>query len=438
MSIPDKLTAKASAATNNVVMLMTNPYSDYNLTATGYPDGTAIMSAVQRKYARTTIQNPFTLAAGETWGFHIFATPLHFATDLIPATVSNNSFVYSSSPAPLRLGPLNVTYFRYTAMGNVAEHNTQCLGQIRSSNNTNEAQIRTVSFGYELHNTTAELTKSGSLTVYRAPSNYHDIHGYIQVTPAGTTSPFSAAYINQTPASLDKATNYPNTRTFEAKEGVYSVCLPHPHNTFSPSIKSNIVLGSGHSDIAAAIAYTGIDTGPTVSHSPLSCTGVFSSRYSTEQTFILDYRQVLEILPSPTDLVDLSYASTCPDLDPIALKIYKRMHNKIPPGVPVGQNASGDWARTLVNIAKSILPGIAAIPGPIGRIAAIASPIVGVVDRAINPTVDSYNRMITTQAPLKPSNAIARRAMKPRNTNLQSLIKKRLAANMKKRKHSKQ
>jgi hypothetical protein len=323
-------------------------------------------------------------------------------------------------------------------VGVIIDGSTQSLGSIRGSSNANDAQIRTVSFGYELHNTTAELTKSGSLTVYRAPSNYHEVHGYTVITPGGTVSPFSATYINQTPASLERATNYPNTRTFEARQGVYSVCLPHPHNKFSPSIKSNIVLASGNNDTNAAIAYVGVDAGPTASHSPMSCTGVFSSKYSTEQTFTLDFRQVLEILPSPTDAIDLSYASTCPDMDTVALKIYKRMYNKIPPGVPVGQNASGDWARTLVAIAKSILPGIAAIPGPVGRIAAIASPIVGAVDQAINSTVDSYNRMITTKAPLKPSNAVAKRAAKPQATNLQALIKKRLAANMKKRKRSKQ
>ena len=53
--------------TSNTLMLVTDPYHDYNLSATGYPDGSAIMSAIQRRYSRNTIANPFTLTTGQTW-----------------------------------------------------------------------------------------------------------------------------------------------------------------------------------------------------------------------------------------------------------------------------------------------------------------------------------------------------------------------------------
>ena len=139
--------------------------------------------------------------------------------------------------------PLNVQFFKYDAGGAIIDSITIALGSSSPYNNGNASQVRTVSFGYELHNTTAEINRSGSLTVYRAPPNYHDVNLFSKRD--GVVSPFGARHINQLPDSIETATNYPNTRTWEAAKGVYSVCLPSPHNTFSMSIPSNFMLQTG-------------------------------------------------------------------------------------------------------------------------------------------------------------------------------------------------
>lgn len=388
MSIPDKI-PQVSPETSNTLMLLTDPYHDYNLKAAGYPDGSAIMSAVQRRYDRYTLANPFALTAGQTWSFHIYATPLHFRDNFSAASSQGNTITVTTG-GDVMIGPLNIAYFKYDVGGAMIESKVVALGADNPYKNTNEAQIRTVSFGYELHNTTAEIQRAGSVTVYRAPSNYHEVHMYMK--EGAIVQPFSATFINQMPHSLGIATNYPNTRTWEAAKGVYSVCLPHPTNTFSPSLPSNFILQGGGLANSVVCAYNSsyTTTKASITHSPLSCTGVFSSRYSAEQTFTLDFRQILEILPGPSDTMDLSFASTCPQLDSTCIKMYKRMYTQIPPGVPVSFNAAGDWVRSIIRIAKNVLPTLSAFPGPVGKIAGIANMVAHSI-----PVPDTHNRTVT-------------------------------------------
>ena len=173
MSIPDKI-PNINRDTSNTLMLITDPYHDYNLSAVGYPDGSAIMSAIQRRYARTTIANPFTLTTGQTWAFHIYATPLHFVSNLSTATLAGNTLTIAG--ANVNQGPLNIQYFKYDGSGTIIDSQTVALGSVSPYTNASMSQVRTVSLGYEIHNTTAEIQRSGSLTVYRAPSNYHDVN----------------------------------------------------------------------------------------------------------------------------------------------------------------------------------------------------------------------------------------------------------------------
>lgn len=393
-SIPDKI-PNINKETSNTLMLVTDPYHDYNLSATGYPDGSAIMSAIQRRYSRNTIANPFTLTTGQTWAFHIYSTPLHFKHELSTGTLQGNTLVFGSGT--VFQGPLNVQFFKYDVGGALIDSITIALGSDSPYNNGNTSQVRTVSFGYELHNTTAEINRSGSLTIYRAPPNYHDVNLFSK--NAAVVRPFGAKHINQLPNSIETATNYPNTRTWEAAKGVYSVCLPSPQNPFSMSIPSNFMLQTG--TIPSNYAFQFYDSYETTrivpTHSPLSCTGVFSSKYSTDQTFTLDFRQILEILPTSNDPTDLSFASTCKPCDRLFMKMYKQMYTEIPPGVPVSMNAAGDWCRNIVKIAKTVLPAIGQVPGVIGNVAKVASPIVSLIDSKINKKLDTSNRTLTVK-----------------------------------------
>ena len=89
-------------------------------------------------------------------------------------------------------------------------------------------KVRYVSLGFELHNTTAQLYRSGSLTVYRVNESFEDYFGYIQRVAAGTWDDYATRIIASYPRNIDAAFRYPNTRTWEAEKGAYCVSLPFP------------------------------------------------------------------------------------------------------------------------------------------------------------------------------------------------------------------
>lgn len=264
------------------------------------------------------------------------------------------------------------------------------LGTYQVAVDNGDDSRRTVSLAFELHNTTAELYKAGSLTAYRLNSlatraDYMRSDG--AVPPKYSSMTFT--HLTTIPSTLAEANQLPNSRTWEASKGIYSVTLPSPSNTYSSQFFQNIGLSNGDALSSrnyliyakdASIAF------PAPSWSPASCTGVMSSLFAnSEQTFTLDYRQVLEYAPTPMSST-LPYATTSPECDLLFMKLYKRMINSIEPGVPVGFNSAGEWFRRILQLAKEQLPNlIHLLPPQYKTAAAAALPAVNaIVDKVVN------------------------------------------------------
>lgn len=388
MSIPSQIPNIPKIASEAITMV-TDPYHDYNLQISGYPDGTLLVSAVQRTAGRVDIKCPFVLAVGESWDFHVFTTELHADTKLTTGTFSSASSTVTvlASPTYEQVGPVNVLYRKYSGLGVVNGSVLVALSGLPLTGDMN--QRRTISLGFEIHNTTAELYKSGSLTVYRQPV----MEGYCDPTIniGGSYSYHHCKLLNQIPTDLDDIQRIPNTRTWEASEGAYCVCLPYFTNNISSIIRENVLIRAGISNNSVLLRGH-IATVPVspFTFSPLSCAGVMSSRFmNTEQTFILDYRQVIETVPSSDDISMMSFTTNAPPVDRVFLKLYKRMFNHIPPGVPVHFNSAGDWFRSIISIAKDMLPGIAAaLPGQVKPLGMAAVPLLtGLIDKALDKKV---------------------------------------------------
>lgn len=372
-----------SPESSEMIALITDPYHDFNLKNRGYPDGKALISTIKYYATRTTIACPFSLAAGETWSFHVFTTPYHYRSPLQYATYSGTL----TKGVPEQIGPVNILHIKWSAAGAVAASSFSVLGAsaVGSASQAVADQTRTVSLGFEIHNTTANIYKSGSLTVYRTP--YQEALINLPCAPS-PYSEFTGHIVGTIPHSLQAASQLPNTRTWEAEAGAYCVALPAPDNAFSTTLPSNTLLVGG-------LALNGVflerwpgesTTSALTSWSPLACAGVISSQYSdTNQTFALDMRQVLEIQPN-TGSSELQYATTAPSTDAAFLKIYKRMFNRIPPGVPVGFNSAGEWFRRILLIVKDVIPSVvSALPPNAQAIAQAALPIVNnLVDKAVS------------------------------------------------------
>lgn len=377
-STPVKVPAIPSQ-TQNMLSLVTDPYHDFNMRAQGYPDGLSTVSAVQRHYGATTVQCPFTLAAGETWSFHIYTTALHQINTFDTGTwVSGNLTAYANNQ--ITMGPIMIQYIKYQSDGSIAMQQFKTLpaqGALTQANYG--SKYRYVSFGFELHNTTAALYRSGSLTVYRANEQYEPYYGYIQRASGAAFDDYSTLVVGSYPRNIDDAYRYPNTRTWEAEKGAYCVALPFPNNNFGRADGSNIMIKNYDGAGGMAMYRRVGGTNPlSLSASPLANVGVISSRFSdNEQTFTLDFRSVIEIAPDMTDTQTLMFATTSPSVDRAFLKLYKGMFNNIPPGVPVGFNDAGEWFRRILQIAKAVAPTILPfLPPQVRTVATIALPAI--------------------------------------------------------------
>lgn len=377
--------------TMEYISMVTDPYHDRNLRVTGFPDGNTMVSAVKRYARQHSIACPFPLQTGEKWQFHIFTTPLHRITEFHSCQLVGNIIPNLHNATDIsRVGPVNVYYQRLDASGNVSATLFVPLGLTENSYQNGRDSCRTVSLAFELHNTTAELYKAGSLTSYRLNS-LATRADYMRSDGAAPPkySHMAFTHLTTVPVTLADANQLPNSRTWEASKGIYSVTLPSPTNTYSSQYFQNIGLSNGDPLGQRSYLIYAKDaniTFPAPSWSPASCTGVMSSAFANvEQTFTLDYRQVLEFAPTPMSET-LPYATTSPECDLLFMKLYKRMINSIEPGVPVGFNSAGEWFRRILQLAKEQLPNLIHLLPPQYKTAATAAlPAVNaIVDKVVN------------------------------------------------------
>lgn len=417
MSIPELVSKTISPATNNALSLVTDPYHDYNLRATGYPDGLTTISAIKTYKERVSIICPFILGPGDTWYFHVHTTPLHASANMEDVHIQGNTIAFDGLPGSRQyLGPVNISYFRLNA-GSVVEKRIVPLGQDVSLLPHRKTQRRTVSLGFEIHNTSAELYKSGSLTIYRTPVVDSSVDLWLSnnSTPSPSYVPYHSNMIASLPGSISQANLMPNSRTWEASRGAYCVALPSPNNTMSNTYCNNMILTIDGTTYALHGTGDVASVKSNATYSPLANVGVYSSQYSdTNQTFMLDIRQILELIPSPEDVVNMQYASSAPKEDTSFLKLYRAMFNQIPPGVYVAKNASGDWFRHIISIAKQYIPAVlAASPHP--AVQALSVPTAGVL-QFLDGRFATKKQLANTQVP-GPSNQQTKTKTTTKNQN---------------------
>lgn len=352
---------KITQETMDQIAMVTDPYHDKNLRLSGYPDGLSVTSTLRRQAGQTTISCPFPLTAGLSWDFLVFTTPMHYKTPMQRRQsqgVANGLF--GSSIMRLMVGPVNVLYRLYDKDGNMTNWQVTPLGD--DLDNQSMGPTRTVALAYELHNTTAEIYKSGSLTSYR--NNVECDRVDLMMNSQVMDIPISLTRLLTLSPTLERVQMLPNCRTWEASDGVYSVSLPTPDNPYCSSSFQNICIYNGL-EIEDDIWCFSTDRETTMPcWSKLSTTGTLSSKITNvHQTFTLDYRQVLEIAPiigSPL----LAYATTSPARNPVFLELYEKIFNSLECAVPVHYNSAGEWFRRISRLVKEHLPTVISILPP--------------------------------------------------------------------------
>lgn len=428
-----------------------DPFHDYELGLTGYPDRDASKTVTQEvRYTYDLAKPPVTAAipAGN-WDAHIFFSPIQMVSNnaqsmsgLQRQTRQIFGFTGANYPAGATIDNIDVAQpavsgstaatvdifdtftvqsgapnFRGIPNGSLPLSTlgswlTTALGAPLA---VKSGRRRLIAAGIEIHNTTAEIYKQGTLTAYTVPQKFERRQFMTHIlNPLGNNASGAATpYINDPtnspsegqdvgpkeyftcsmpPSSAAEAMAYSGTRQWEASKGAYVVARLHEDNplrecesgyfAFIAGDKPNYPLTSsvagtvgdyrdflGHRthSVLGSSAGTGSFYFAQEAARRFECLaadscGIWLNGLSETSTFRLEIRLTFETAPNYADPQStLTYmARRSPDYDPCALELYQRAAEQLPVAVPVSMNPAGEWFQMVYSAIKSALPTVIA------------------------------------------------------------------------------
>lgn len=440
-----------------------DPFHDTPVRPSGLPDSDRSPSVVQTIKKSLTISAPAGTAG--TWSFCVFTLPELQSMTMYPciyksgkyqpqywngsafaadnpggpgtvAPMSDVGLVNLSSDAAITLCTINVwcwntdvtVFFPNGVDMWTAPNSTYFQGPqfgpapVAEALPTFDSKSRVIGAGLELHNTTAELYKQGTLTVSRTSNGNRDgcmpliryEDGTALFTETGTSvlqKDYDLPLVkisNGPPATVSESMLYEGTRQWEAKEGVYSVlamdALRNPMMYGTPAYRAflnSLQASTTDADVKkrgfslpanqyANFRKTCCQLGGAITQvAPHEITTIMASGLSAQTTFVLETIFYVEVSPHVNDpwfssLVPLCRASPPEDL--AALELYQRVSCSLPPGVPVAMNPAGefwDMVRKVVTfVAPTVSNLLGLIPHPAAQIgskvAALAARVAAV------------------------------------------------------------
>lgn len=266
---------------------------------------------------------------------------------------------------------------------------------------------RLLAVGLELHNTTADLYKQGTITCYRKPVSYGHLkaHHMAAMPPVGRTMNALGPDVDHEIANLPedsvgRAMAYPGSTQWEASKGAYVVATIADLEEQDLCVNSTGFPGMEYGDFSSypnwvgtnVFAYdyrgrcnyhmNGVAPGnePEASYTfrypeeyirtGMNTSGILATGLSAQTTFTLTVKAIWEFAPSLGDssveqLVWL--AKTPPPLDPTFVEMYQAAAVQLPAAVPVNENPEGEWWRKVESIIQAVLPYISTLE-PAGKL----------------------------------------------------------------------
>lgn len=391
--ILDKMIASKALSADgaNWLRKSLDPFHDFEVSLRGYPDANTSKVVIQEVTLSKQISAPGTTG----YDMHIFTLPelhtLPIGSNLNQAltidqygtvTTANTSFNllpnsnFPIAPITIVTGPVG----SYTTWDGTNNSAGVCTVQNFDFSPWLDGQKRVIGMAFEVHDTTAELYKQGTVTVYRLPQviNVQQLN-FISGTNTGKTP--SVTYVSRSPPSnLASTLLLPGTRQWEAKDGCYCVATfdDRKMELQGNEYGSRVFTSGDFASSGASTAGFGSIPLATADPSAWSCqlrsfkpipfhtSGAYFTGLNANSTFTVTVKLLLEVAPTPDNqqLVVLSQPS--PDFDPVAIELYKHASQMLAPGVPVGENASGDFWDGVLGVIEKVAPvigGIIPLPG---------------------------------------------------------------------------
>lgn len=426
-----------------------DPWHDTPVNCTGYPDVNEAASVVQVVKLSSTLQAP----VGFTGNFdvHIHQFPWQRISNLAggrwSATIDGNQITGygdfllggdGTTPAPFvssntLTGGLMVDYtqngnpgFAFNSTHTVPAFDAQLQPYL-------VGEYRIIGMGFEVINTTAEISVQGLCTVYRQPCASMDSSKTVLTTTGsvttGSTTSFQFGYpsvilTNMPPAGTAEALLLDGTKQWKAKEGCYVVStlsaseLPAGTNNVEP------VLHLSANDPTAATIPWGLQiprgasplynfltvpvSGANYQVVTLSSgnaqfqnfnhAGAILSGLSNSTTLQLNAIYYIERFPTQQDSALVVLARQSCREDCIARDLYSEIVREMPVGVPQRMNGMGEWFADAVSSAVDfIAPVASAIPLPFAQSIGAGLKVAGGIAKSLGSKKESPGQTYAPQ-----------------------------------------
>jgi hypothetical protein len=237
---------------------------------------------------------------------------------------------------------------------------------------------------------------AGSITAYRCPST--QTNSFIgRQYGAGPTATFEFCplkFAALPPGTQSQAALFPNSRTWQASQGLYQVAVfnstNNPFVSPTPGVCGLIDAPTsaqlaGDLDRIAYLSNGSFITNTTAAFAssqhlyPIDVSGcVITNTSGTLQTYQLTVKYYIERIPTQSDPDLLVLTRDPTPYDPIVLEIYSRAMNQLPVGVTVGENPLGEWFEDVMGVVAAALPALGTFLTPVlGPVSAAAGASLG-------------------------------------------------------------
>jgi len=350
----------------------------------GWPDLVSASSVIRcvKQSVALAVPSGFTTT---TWDAHVVMWP--WMQSILGQTQARVNDVFTVVPTPSNaLGGVQVFAASPTQPFDYLTSPT--IGAINLSIEYTAGSGRILGAGIEVINTTSDLYRQGTTTVWRQEEAKGDDAnmGYL----AASVVPLQLRYANYRmfrapPPDITSALLYPGTKQWRAADGAYLVqtftTSENPPtfvgyvqpakmiNTLDDVETPNPVPVFNAGGLWVPRPYTVgtfANVNPAIRLHPLNMTGVYFTGLSPQTTLTMNVNIYYETFPSAAEKGILVLAKPSASYDPVALELMSRVNSSLAVGVPSSWNPEGEWFWEIVNDLVDAAPAIGGAFGPIG------------------------------------------------------------------------
>jgi hypothetical protein len=413
-----------------------DPFHDFNHQLAGYPDADVSQTVVScYTYEHELSAPPGTVG---TWSAHIVSLPMLSAHQDGKIYNQTADWTFCIEPNPsvsTSLAPIVI--YAGADLASCAPQvpaipaSTQAMLPATNVKDLSSGCTRIIGAGFEVHNTTADIYKQGSVTTYRMPQSQSTNQSLLSNTAETNFTVATGTRFRAPPTTLAQANLLKGTRTWEARDGVYATLLQssvsnplknlaNEHIMFDqypePGTASNILSSPIVTTLPRAGPHAGVPK-PTQT-SPFDTTGAMFTGLSKETTLVIKARFYVERAPTWNEPALAVLASPSAGYDVAALELYAQCVNMLPAAVHVGENAKGDWWRAVLSVIKHVA-------APLGMALSPFVPGAGIIGGAVSTVAGQIDpkKPVSSQSVAQAKESRPRKPLPPRSKTRVNSIK---------------